>query len=104
MKIIVKNGVAIAQSKTAVVVQNGIQLDNMILGVPCSSPSQFLEELPEIISVDDVPLDFAPHKYLYTTNGGFKRNATYNEPFGNAQERILVIEDTLAELIMGGAM
>lgn len=106
MKIIVKNGVVVASSNSASVVSNGIQLDDTILGIPCSDPGKFLEELPDIFDVVELPDGFKQNKFTYA-KGVFGLNPSYvefvtnEEKIDNLAHEQQEISNTIAELIMG---
>ena len=48
--------------------------------------------------VTDIPEEVEPHKYCYTENDGFYLNPDYVEPAKPTEERVIELEQQVAEL------
>lgn len=98
MKILIKpeTNEVIAASKVAEIASNGIQLDNYTYGIAVSSEGEFVEEMPTILDVLEIPNDFAPYTYLYI-DGAFIPNSQYSR-YESDSDKITRLESENGQL------
>lgn len=97
MKILTEKGsnVIVAISSIAEIAPNGIQLDDLIYGIPMDNNNVFIESyVPNIYDVVEVPVDVKSYQYCYDELNGFYSNVNY-KPYISTEEEIEKIKAEL---------